>query len=143
MFGCTGGCLAIRKKLAQQITFPKIKNQDAYMYFTCMKKGYSFRFVKEAVVFYKIPSNLRDYLSQVFRSNPEAVEINLKKHFGDLVQKEFSRGRLFYAKAVLKVFLEDPIPTACIILINALCKPLFPFLSKSNKTTWSVVTSTK
>jgi len=143
MFGCTGGCLAIHKDLAKQITFPKVKNQDAYMYFVCKTKGFTFKFVKEAVVFYKLPNNLHDYLSQVFRSNPEAVEIKLTQYFGDMVKKEFSRGRFFYAKCVLKVFLEDPIPTAYIIMVNALCKPFFPFLSKSDATTWEAVTSTK
>ncbi len=143
MFGCTGGCLAIRKKLARVIRFPKIKNQDAYMYFTCIKKGYTFVFVKSAVVYYKLPSNIGDYLSQVFRSNPEAVQLNLEKYFGKIVYSEFSRGNFFYIRQVIKVFLEDPLATICIIVINALCRPFFPFISKNNQTTWRVVSSTK
>lgn len=143
MFGCTGGCLSIRKFLAKQITFPKVKNQDVYMYLTCKSKGYKFAFVKEAVVYYKLPNNLSDYLSQVFRSNPEAVEVNFTKYFGDLVQKELSRGRFFYAKTVLKVFFQDPLPTLYIIIVNALCIPFFRFVSNSQKTTWDAVKSTK
>lgn len=143
LFACTGGCLAIRRKFAKEIIFPAIKNEDTYLYFSAKKKGYQFTFVPEAIVYYKLPNTLPDYLAQIFRSNPEAVNINLTKHFGELVKNEYNRGNIFYVKNVLKVFLEDPLPVSYIIAVNAISKPLFPFLSKSNKRTWDAVTSTK
>ena len=103
LFACTGGCLAIRKDFSKEVKFPKIKNQDTYLYFLCIEKGYQFAFVKNAVVYYKLPKTLSDYLAQIFRSNPEAVELNLKKYFGKLVHDEYQRDGMFYLKNVLRV----------------------------------------
>lgn len=143
LFACTGGCLAIRKDFFKEVTFPKIKNQDTYLYFLCIKKGYQFVFVKNAIVYYKLPKTLSDYLAQVFRSNPEAVELNLKKYFGKLVHDEYQRGSIFYLKNVFRVLADNPLPTLFIILINILCKPFFRFLSKSSQVSWNSVKSTK
>jgi len=143
LFACTGACLAITNDFAREVKFPKIKNQDTYLYFLSIKKGYQFAFAENAVVYYKLPKNLSDYLSQVFRSNPEAVEINLKKYFGELVHREYQRGNMFYLRNVLKVFTKDPLPTFFIIVINILCIPFFRFFSKSSSMSWNSVKSTK
>lgn len=143
LFACTGGCLAVRTEFAKTIKFPKIKNEDTFIYFSCLAKGYDFRFAKKAVVNYKLPGTLGDYLSQVFRSNPEAVQLNLSEHFGELVKQEYDRGALFYYKNVAKVLLKNPLQTIFIIAVNISCKPFFRYKSKNNLTIWQVVASTK
>lgn len=143
LFACVGSCLAIRTRFARKIVFPKISNEDTYLYFTCKARGYDFIFVPSAVVYYKLPNTLSDYLAQVFRSNPEAVQLKLREYFGDLVFEEYKRGALFYAKNIVRVFLSDPLPVAYIIIVNLLCRPFFRFLSKSDKATWDSIKSTK
>lgn len=143
VFGCTGACLGFRKNFIKTTKLKKVINEDAYLYFACISKGYSFRYIKDAVVYYKLPKNFPDYLRQVFRSNPEAVVINLNQHFGDLVAKEFYRPPGFYLWNVFKVFISDPLPVSVVIMINLLTKPLFPIISKRYKLEWFTATSTK
>lgn len=143
LFACTGACIAIRKKFAREINFPEIKNQDTFLFFSCRVKKYGFKFVPKAIVYYKLPNTLSDYLAQIFRSNPEAVKIKLTKYFGDLVAKEYEREKLFYLKTISEVFIRDPLPVLYIIFINLFCRPFFRFISKSDKGTWNAVQSTK
>ena len=143
LFGCTGACMAIERKFARSIRFPKIINEDDYLYFSCISRGFTFKYVKEAVVYYKLPSKITDYMRQVFRSNPEAVHINFEKHFGPLVAKEYNRPRKFYATAVFKAFLEDPLPVMTIALANIAARPFFSLVQSRYKLDWYTATSTK
>ena len=102
-----------------------------------------FDFAKNAVVNYKLAASISDYLSQVFRSNPEAVQLSLSRHFGSLVNKEYDRGRIFYLRNILKVFKKSPIPTLFIIVVNISCRPFFKYKSNNNVRTWDVVATTK
>jgi hypothetical protein len=94
-------------------------------------------------VYYKLPGKLSDYLSQIFRSNPEAVKIKLTKYFGNLVNEEYKRGTGFYFKNIIKVLLEDPLPVLYISFINLLTKPFFRIFSGTNKMTWNPIITTK
>ncbi len=143
LFGCTGACMAINGAFARSITFPKVINEDDYLYFSCISRGFTFRYVREAKVYYKLPSKLTDYMRQVFRSNPEAVLINFEKHFGELVKKEYQRSRKFYAISVLKVFLQDPIPVLLIISANLIARPFFSVVQSRYKLDWYTASSTK
>lgn len=143
IFGCNGGCLAIKAKLAKQIEFPNLINEDDYIYFSCIAKGYKFRYVQEAVVYYKLPNNLKDYLRQIFRSNPEAVSQNISKYFGKIVDEEYYRPFFFYFRSIMRAFLANPLGTVYITFINILTKPFFPFISKKYKLSWHTAISTK
>ena len=143
LFGCTGACMAVEQKFAKSIRFPKVINEDDYLYFSCVSRGFKFRHVRDAKVYYKLPSKLSDYMKQVFRSNPEAVLINFEKYFGPLVKKEYQRSRVFYALSVIKVFLQDPIPVLLIISANILARPFFSIVQSRYKLEWYTASSTK
>lgn len=143
IFGCNGGCLALKTEFARTITIPNVINEDDYIYFTCMKRGYAFRHVPEAIVFYKLPKTLKDYLSQTFRSNPEAVTLNFSQYFGGIVAKEYHRPILFLVQSIWQSLLMYPVETAYIIMINILAKPFFPLISSRYKLEWYTAASTK
>ncbi|MEN9328011.1 MAG: glycosyltransferase [Chitinophagales bacterium] len=142
IFGCTGSILGIRNILAKKITLPEIINEDAYIYLYCMSTGYAFAYQDNAKVLYMLPTNLRDYLRQAFRSHPEAVEIELKKYFGELVDKEFHRPLKFYVKSVLITFLKHPVEVISMVVIHMLCKPFYSIISSRYKLSWFTATST-
>ncbi len=142
IFGCTGSCIAIRKSLAKNIKLPKIFNEDAYIYLDCLKKGYKFKYVDEAIVNYQLPKNLPDYLRQVFRSEPTAVNIELNKFFGKLADFELKRPIENYIKSLLFAFVRNPVGVIYISLVNLLCIPLFPVISKHYKLSWFTAAST-
>lgn len=126
----------------KKITLPEIINEDAYIYLYCMSTGYAFAYQDNAKVLYMLPTNLRDYLRQAFRSHPEAVEIELKKYFGELVDKEFHRPLKFYVKSVLITFLKHPVEVISMVVIHMLCKPFYSIISSRYKLSWFTATST-
>lgn len=144
VFGCTGACLALRKGLAKKIQIPlDVVTEDTFIYFSCLAMGYKFRYAKQAVVFYRLASNLKDFLRQIFRSHPESVSLIYKKYFADLIEKEYRRPLGFYIKSIIEVFIKNPLGTAYMILLKIFCKPLFYFFSKRYKLEWFTAVSTK
>jgi cellulose synthase/poly-beta-1,6-N-acetylglucosamine synthase-like glycosyltransferase len=144
VFGCTGACLALRKKFAKEITIPvHFIGEDTYFYFSCIKLGYKFRHAKNAIVYYKMASSLSDFLRQIFRTHPESVEVVFNKHFGPLIKQEYKRPLKFYLRSIVEVFLENPLGTIYMITIKLACKPLFPYFSKKYKLDWFSAESTK
>lgn len=142
IFGCTGSILAIRKHLARQIKLPEIINEDAYVYLYCISNGFKFAYQDKAIVLYKLPTNVRDYLRQAFRSHPEAVEIELRKYFGDLVDREFARPFKFYLKSIVITFLLNPLEVISMVVIHILCKPFYSIISSRYKLSWFTASST-
>ncbi len=140
IFAC-GGIFAIRHHLADKTHFPEIFNEDAYLYLNCKKLGYKFKYQDKARGFYRLPRTLSDYLRQAFRSHPEAVEIELGKYFGDLVDKELSRPKLFYIRTVLNTFAMKPIEVICMTLIHLAIKPLYGIISSRYKLSWFTAAS--
>lgn len=143
IFGCNGGCLAVRKTFADQIKFPNVLNEDDFLYFSCLSKGYNFRHVREAVVFYKMPLTTKDHMKQTLRSSPEAITLNYKKYFGKTVATEYSRPSAFYIKSILKTFLKDPLPTTYIVIVNFFTHKIIPLVTKNYKLSWYTAKSTK
>lgn len=145
IFCCTGSILAIRQSFAKSVEFPNIVCEDAYLYLLCIRRGYLFRYVDDAVVFYQLPKRVSDYIRQVFRSSPEGVSAELTPYFGSLVNQEFHRPLAFYARAALSAFWKNPLGTALIVFINItnmIVKPLYPFIWKKYDLRWFTAAST-
>ncbi len=143
IFGCTGSGLAMKSAFAKKLHMPKIIADDSYIYLFCIQQGYKFSYVKDAVIYYKLPKNLNDYLRQVFRSDPVATTLNLEKYFGELTHVEHERPLSFFAKAVWRAFLKNPVGVLYISGVNALCKPLFPLIATRYQLSWHAAKSTK
>jgi cellulose synthase/poly-beta-1,6-N-acetylglucosamine synthase-like glycosyltransferase len=143
IFGCNGQCFAIRKSFAKSIKFQNVINEDDFVYFSCVSRGYNFKYAKEAVVNYKLPLNLKDYLKQSFRSNPDAVIVNISKYFGPIVQAEYRRPLKLYVNALLRSFISFPLETIYISLITLFLKPWYRLISKNYKLSWYTANSTK
>lgn len=142
IFGCTGSILAIKKELTKGISLPNIINEDAYLYFKCIEKGHLFAYQDKAIVYYKLPNHLNDYLRQAFRSHPEAVDIELSTYFGSRVAKEFARPLSFYVLAVLLTFLRTPIEVITIGAIHLFLKPFYKQITPRYKLSWFTASST-
>lgn len=62
------GLLAYKRSFASTLKIPdECLVDDAYSYFSCLSNGYSYRFVSNAVVRYRCPQTIRDYLKQSLR----------------------------------------------------------------------------
>jgi cellulose synthase/poly-beta-1,6-N-acetylglucosamine synthase-like glycosyltransferase len=144
IYGCSGQCLAITKQFAKSITFPaKIIAEDDYIYFSCISRGLIFHYCKKAIVYYKLPKTLTDYLKQVFRADPDASIRNVQKYFGDLPAKEYHRPSILYAKAVLWSLSKNLLGGLLVINIRILSKFIGPFVSRHYSLDWFTAKSTK
>lgn len=142
IFGATGSILAARRELVKDLKIPKVVSEDAYLYLYCLSKRHVFKYVDEAVIFYKLPKNFKDYVRQVLRSEPGSVTTEMYPHFGERAIKEFKRPFGFYVSNVLAAWINNPIGVTTIIIINILCKPLQPFVIKNYKLDWFTAHST-
>ena len=144
VFGFTGGGMAIAGKFAREVEFPgDILNEDDFFFFTARQKGYGFRHVQEAEIYYKLPQKLSDYVRQIFRSDPGAAVINFEDRFGQMVHDEYHRPFGFMVKSVWQSFLADPLPALYVIAVNMVCRPLYGIISPRYKLSWYTAESTK
>lgn len=142
IFGATGSILAGRSAFLKKMKLPQIVSEDAFIYMTCISKKFKFKYVDNAVIYYKLPKNFSDYIKQVLRSNPESVTVELEPYFGKKVHKEFHRPFSFYAKNVFMAFINNPIGVTTIMAINILCRPLHSLVIKNYNLNWFTAHST-
>lgn len=137
IFCSTGSCLALTDTLAKQIKFPKgLINEDAFMYFTCIEKGYRFKYAEKAVINYFLPHKVSDYIKQVLRSEPRALDVELRQYFPMLVDRELKRNTLLYFKSIFQAFLRNPVGVIYITIINLLCIPFIALVINNYKLDW-------
>ncbi len=79
------GCvLALSRRLAQEAKLPATVNgADHFLYFKAKELGLGFRYQESAVVRYREPDNLSDYLSQ--RSRFHTIHDSMEAYFGPWV----------------------------------------------------------
>lgn len=142
IFGATGSILAIHTQLAKKIKLPEIVAEDAYLYLKCIVDGFTFRYVDSAVIYYKLPSKLSDYIKQLLRSNPEPVIIELQDIFGSRVKEEFARPFSFYASVVFREWRKNPLGVTLVIVVNLLFRPFHSIIIKNYKLEWFTAKST-
>ncbi len=66
-YGCHG-LLAYRRSFAKRLTIPAdCVVDDAYSYFSCLAEGFTYAFAYDAVIRYRCPQSVKDYLSQSLR----------------------------------------------------------------------------
>jgi len=143
IFGCTGACIAMKNIFAKNLHIPNVINDDDFIYFSCIKKGYIFRHVSNAKVYYRLPKTVQDYVRQNIRSNPNAVDVSLFPYFGTLVQNEYYRPIGFYLKEIFKVFINNPGGVFFIIGVNLIFKPLYGILTRNYHLGWYTAKTTK
>ena len=142
VFGATGSILAARTAFVKPIIIPKVVSEDAYLYLYCISKKYLFRYVDEAVIYYKLPSNFKDYFKQVLRSAPVSVTTEMYPHFGTRAYKEFKRPAGFYVQQIFTAFMQNPVGVIVIVALNIVARPLQKLVIKNYKLDWFTAHST-
>lgn len=143
ILSATGRIMALRKELYKQITVPKdtIAN-DGFTYFCCITKGFIYRYVRKAPVYFRSPQSLKDHISQNTRF---AATIEWMSNFfpPELVRSEYHVPPVLLHQAMLKQFLKNPFLSLYIYLINRYCHIRAFFLKKKINAIWDIVYTTK
>jgi len=144
VYNCRGLARGYSKRFYKEIRFPSSIGNDAYSYLLSAKKGYSFKYVKKAIAYYKLPSNLSDHLRQSSRFFSTGLVIG--KHFNkDFVKNELKISFFDYLKAFLisiPILLKNPLKSLIYYVIQFFVS--FKVLGiYENKQTWDLAYSTK
>ena len=102
------GCVsAISGRITNKVEIPlNIIANDQFLYHMVKKLGYNFRFAKNAVVYYKVPDNFKDYFIQSVRFI--TIKDRIFEFFGNEIEKEYHIPSKIKHKALIKVFFKKP-----------------------------------
>jgi len=143
IFSATGPMLAFRREFIKNIaSIPgNVVCNDRYIYLKCIQESFVYRFVPEAVVYYNLPSSLKDHIKQARRfklSKEQLYDIFPK----NLVDRELSIPKSMYLRYGIEEFLKHPLLAVYIFLVNKY-SDLTKKRSKINRGIWEIVATTK
>jgi dTDP-4-amino-4,6-dideoxygalactose transaminase/GT2 family glycosyltransferase len=144
-YTCDGKILCFSKDFKQAIIFPEdsadLGNVDAFVYFACLSLGFKYKHNRNAIVYYKNPTNVRDYYKWMIRNNSEYFI--MKKNFGPMVEKEYKKPRSTFIYYCFIEFIKNPVGSLAIFLIGLYVKFRARAFSRNFNSKWSLVSSTK
>jgi len=138
------GCVsAINRKLYRDIIIPEtVAAEDEFLFFACIKKGLEFRFAQDAVVNYRCPSSLNEYLMQSARFI--SSKDNIAEYFGHWVLPYYDvpvRNKLF---GIVATFIRKPILTVMAVLLQIYLKfELRKYVEDYSKGIWTTIKTSK
>ncbi|MEN9408015.1 MAG: hypothetical protein RLZZ455_1231 [Candidatus Parcubacteria bacterium] len=140
VYTCHGRARGFSKKLYKVIVFPHSVGEDAYSYFYCKKNKFLYKYVPSAKVYYRLPSQFVDHLSQSKRYfASRALFIN---EFGEKFMHE-----QYLLPPVLTVllYLKTSFRNMWILLYFPLVAiiRIISALPHSNSNTWRIASTSK
>lgn len=141
-FGCTGRIMALSKPFYKVLHVPHtMVLNDIYTYFDCLNKGFEFRHVSSVKVYYQLPTNLKDYLSQFKRFCVGSARMS--KIFGSLYKNEYDIPKSRFYSLMFKEFIKNPIHCIFIYLVNFVGRRMAKDEIGKMDGKWEMVYSTK
>lgn len=139
------GCvLAFSRNFAEKIIIPTGSNgNDHYVYFRAKTLGFGFHYAEKAIVYYREPSNLHDFIAQ--RSRFHAINGHMVEIFGSWVEPYYKSVPLSEKlPAFLSMFLHRPLLLPLALMLEAFMR-LHIKISKQHfsGSTWDTIQSTK
>ncbi len=138
------GCIsAVRTSLVKNEKLPKnLVADDHYMYFAITRRGHLFRFAKDAIVYYQVPSSLQDFFLQTSRFFQSADDI--ETYFGNAVEVEYSVPKMLKMRVYLANFIKDPFWLVAGLSLQLLQRVSMPLLKSHGKSHfWQQIRSSK
>lgn len=141
-YGCDGRIMAMTNKFAKSVKIPEdmIAN-DAYMYFFALSHGFKFMHVRDAIVNYRSPDNIRDQIRQNTRFI--AAHYRLEHIFGSIVPQQYKMPKGYYVRETFIEFMKHPADAISLFCINLICR----YKAKKNESKltaiWQMADSTK
>ena len=142
---CDGKTMHFSRSFIKKIRFPEdygeMGNVDTYLYCMCKEEGFTYRFVRNAVVRFKNPSSVRDLVKWTLRNNHSTK--TLRSRFGKILDADMLRVNTYFAKHKLAAFVQNPLGCLLLMSVTAYVSLLLQFTPAKFNTTWETVRSTK
>lgn len=135
--------LALKRDFAKTLKFyPEIISIGRYIYCVLKQKGLSFKYLDNAVIYYRSPTNLYDYKLQSSRNFDEKDKfVDL---FGGWVKDLYDIPKSKKTLSLIKNFISNPIYVLLAIAFLNYAKLLDPVKNETvGSQTWEVAKSTK
>ncbi len=138
---CDGSLRAFGKNLYARLRFPNSSADEAFSFLACKQYGYDFRFVKNSVYTYTLPSTLRDYIRQVRRYilSPEIQKDQFSK---EVLSVEFSVPIRTKLRAFISYAVRNPFPTLLYGAVTVYARILNRF-HKDTSSRWEIISTSK
>ena len=131
----------ISRDIAETLRWPKNVPEDSYLFLDCLDKGYKVLYAPKAKIFYRSPSNLKDYFKKTSRYH--ISKGNVETYFNRNLLRKYLHiplGLLF--KLAIIFFKESPLQFFLYITILGSSKIYTLFISDYNPS-WKPALSTK
>lgn len=144
LFTCHGPARAFSRNLYKNLHFPEGKGNDMYSYLFTKANGFSYEYVKDCAVYYKLPQNLKDHREQSLRFF-NSIDSQRDYFFDRIIQYETKISLMDYLVGAMKstpLFLRYPMHIAYYALLNIYLK-LSSLRSTEHDELWSMAKSSK
>ncbi len=120
VYNCKGLARGYSNRFYKGIRFPLSIGNDVYSYLFAVKNGYSFKYIKTTIAYYKLPSTLKDHMKQSSRFFSTSLLIS-KCFNRDFVNKELEINSLDYIKAsvlAIPILINNPLKSFAYFIIQ-------------------------
>ncbi len=140
---CIGQVRVFSRKFANNFSIPKKEQfltEDVYSFYFAVKNNYTYKMVSDAVVYFKLPDNFRDYKKQMkrFLKSPS----DGRKVFGEKLVKKYdvmnSGDKLL---ALMIEFFSNPFIAICYVILQGITR--YEARSFQNDVKWEMIESSK
>lgn len=146
VFTVDGKALCFSKAFTEKIVFPEdysiMGNVDKYIYFSCISKKFQYRYVKEAILFFKCPQTVSDFINWQTR-NYKSNKYLVYKAWGSLVEKEYQMSNWKFRFYKLIELIKNPLESLVIFLLGLYSSYKARTESRVFNIKWNLVGSTK
>jgi hypothetical protein len=139
VYGLWGCVMAMSREFVKTLTLPGDVPDDAFSYFSCISNGFSFRHVRDAVVYFRSPQTIADQVAQGVRFSTAAG--SLSDYFDpDLIVQEYFVPLSWKAVSLLEQVWRNPL---AYLLLKYSYFLVVRAKEKKHSPTWLPVASTK
>lgn len=144
LYTCRGAARAMSRAFYTSMRFPKSVGEDAYSFLACISQGFVYRYVKEAIVYYRLPAALADHRKQSTRFFQGTT--NFVDEFGrEFVMQHMRiplRAILNGVVIALPEILRHPLQVICYLAVLLMMRVESLFRDRASDT-WMVAESSK
>lgn len=142
---CDGKVLALSNRFIKSLKLPKdsskLANVDHYLYCLCKSNKFEYANSREAIVYYKCPSTIRDFISWTSRNKASSSLIN--DEFNEVIAKEQEVPWIRFTMAKITEFIKYPLESIFLLTLTKISDYKARKLKNTFSSTWDVVTTTK
>lgn len=142
MYTCEGQIRAFSQRLYSKMRFPQYSAEDVFPYLYSYKKGYAYRFVRNANVYYGLPSTLHDFFKQHTRFL-HSKEVHSKNFNESIITSRYVIGTKEKASVFLRNLAKSPLYVSLYGVLLVVPKILVHFERTNLYAKWTIINSTK